>query len=225
MDDRPKTSPPGSPEASEPSAQASDREANAPGPEGTVPGGHWLCSELVRVHWTDASGAERTQVANLEEIWPFGAILDAEAYVASGSVARLSPEADRNEPAANVPAGGASGMIRELHATVCECRSSATGFALSVEFPAGSEWDFERFPLSHAVNSEELQAKAAQVAAGDSPADPDSNQTGSDSSANSGPANAEDGDTTASRAAKHRAADEALEQGSLFCLALHATRR
>lgn len=223
MDDRPKTSPPGSPEASEPSAQASDRETPAPG--GTVPGGHWLCSELVRVHWTDASGAERTQVANLEEVWPLGAILDAEVYVASGTVARLLPEADPNEPVANIPAGGASRTIRELRATVCECRSGATGFTLSVEFPAGSEWDFERFPLSHAVNSGELQAKAAQAAAGDSPENPDRNQSGSDSSANSGPASAADADTTASKAAKHRAADEVLEQGSLFCLALHATRR
>lgn len=159
------------------------------GHQSSAPGGHWLCSELVTVEWVDGSGAARTQVANLEEIWSQGAILDAEELVAGGTALRLSPESCQDE----------------LHATVSECRRSATGFALSVDFHAGSEWSPDRFPLSHAVNSRELQEKAAVAA------NPHTHPE-----AEVGPAAITPAD---------RAADEAVEQGSLFCLALQATRR
>ena len=184
MADRSRNFPPQSSEGNPGSQSGSGHQASAPE-------GHWLCSELVTVVWADGPGAARTQVANLEEIWSQGAILDAEEFVPGGTGLRLSAESNRDE----------------LHATVSECRRSATGFALSVEFHAGSEWSPDRFPLAHAVNSRELQNKAAEAAAANPHTHPE----------------AEAGAPAITPA--DRAADEAVEQGSLFCLALQATRR
>lgn len=184
MADRPRNFPPQSSEGN-PSPQPGS------GHQVSARLGHWLCSELVTVEWVDSSGAARTQVANLEEIWTQGAILDAEECVPGGTGLRLSAESNQDE----------------LHATASECRRSATGFALSVEFRAGSEWSPDRFPLAHAVNSRELQDKAAEAAVASPQIHPE---------AEAGPPVITPAD---------RAADEAVEQGSLFCLALQATRR
>ena len=184
MADRPGNSPHQSSEENPTSQSGSGHQAPPPGE-------HWLCSELVTVQWADGAGDERTQVANLEEIWSQGAILDAEEFVSDGTGLRLSTESCQDQ----------------LHATVSQCRRSATGFTLSVEFHAGSEWSPERLPISHAVSSRELQNKVAEAATGDPNTHPN------------------EGGGPAAIAPADRAADEAVEQGSLFCLALQATRR
>ncbi|MDZ7636823.1 MAG: hypothetical protein U5J83_00980 [Bryobacterales bacterium] len=162
---------------------------------------HWLCSELVTLAWS-GDGSEQTQVANLEEIWPEGAMLDAEEFVPEGSSLRFWRASEEAAPATLHPGSHSSRHHDELHASVSHCRRSATGYAMEVEFHAGSEWSPERLPLVHAVNSTELQSKASG-----SGADRSRTHAGS-----------------AESLAADRATDEALEQGSLFCLALHANQ-
>lgn len=195
-------------------ASRAAREAEQP----TVPEDRWLCSELVVLEWVDETGVSRSQTVNLEEIWPQGAILDAEEYISAGTRLRISPESARHESAPE-----ASSMLHQesadaepsiaLHATAAGCAESDTGYALRIEFGAGSEWDLERFPLSHAVSSRTLRCKAAELAAGVS------TEAGEDTP------RAPRTVTSAAEDAAGRATDEALEQGSLFCLALQASRR
>ena len=149
-----------------------------------------------------------------------GAILDAEEFVPNGLTLTLLPEEGSVHAEPGGRASEALSSPGELRASVCDCRKSATGFTLSVEFHAGSEWTAERFPLTHGVNSLELQKKAADAASAAAAGKTGGGGAGPDSAEPFGTA-----DPAASKEAALRATDEALEQGSLFCLALHANRR
>ncbi|MCC6262805.1 MAG: hypothetical protein IT169_04435 [Bryobacterales bacterium] len=225
MVDLPNPSFPGKLEPEPPAGQAAADDVPAMPRRNPVPGDHWLCSELVTVFWADTTGAERALAANLEEIWREGAALDTEEPLPCGIGVRLLPAGDPDEPAARILTAAAQPALLELSATVSECRGNETGFAVIVKFHAGSEWSFERFPLFHAVNSRELEEKAAHTETGNASAKPQADPDVCDSPANDGTAGSADSANRASKAAAHRAADAALEQGSLFCLALHATRR
>ncbi len=220
MADRPKNTPPESPEMNGVPNPELARAASSSGVEAEAPGDRWLCSELVSLHWTDSSGAPQSQTANLEEIWPSGAILDAEEFVPNGLTLTLLPEVGSAQTESSGAASEAAPSPGELRAFVCDCRKSAAGFTLSVEFHAGSEWSAERFPLTHGVNSLELQKKAADTAKADAAGNSGNGGAGPDSAGS-----LESADSAASKEAALRATDEALEQGSLFCLALQAGRR
>ncbi|MCC7339572.1 MAG: hypothetical protein IT170_00685, partial [Bryobacterales bacterium] len=166
MVDLPNPSFPGKVEPEPPTGQAAADDVPAIPRRNPVPDDHWLCSELVSVIWADTTGAEHALVANLEEIWREGAALDTEEPLPCGVAVQLLPGGDPDEPAASVSSAGAQAALFELSATVSECRANETGFAVIVKFHAESEWSFERFPLFHAVNSRELEKKAAQAEAG-----------------------------------------------------------
>lgn len=220
MADCPKNTPPESPEGNRAPNRELARAESSPGMEAIAPGDRWLCSELVTLHWKDASGAGQTQTANLEEIWARGAILDAEEFVPNGLTVRLFPEEGGAHAESSGTASETLPATGELRAFVCDCRRSATGFTLSVEFQEGWEWTAERFPLTHGVNSLELQKKAAAAASAGAAGKSGGGAAGPDSAEHSGTA-----DPAVAKEAALRATDEALEQGSLFCLALHANRR
>ncbi|MCZ2155037.1 MAG: hypothetical protein LC114_14245 [Bryobacterales bacterium] len=198
---------------SEPERAASEKECTSDAESATEEHAaaeqRWLCSVLVVLEWLDENGTSRSQTGNLEEVWPEGALVDVEKHIPDGTRLRIELEKVQAADSANPPETTDSALHTVLEATTLDSMRSATGYALRIEFLPGSQWDLERFPLAHAVSADELQRKANALAAGASES-----------------ASAQTGNVASGVAdAVNRAADEALEQGSLFCLALQAGRR
>lgn len=167
-----------------------------------LPGGRWLCSELLSLCWMDATGRKSSITVNLEEIWCEGAQVEAEEALPEGLQVCLTK--DPGDPAASTVPG-------ELRGIVTACHDSGTGFAVEIVFSPGYRWQPESFPPEHAVNTADLERKAAEAsrhapAASASPQDPASI------------ADCE------KRAGLSRAVSETIEQESLYRLATHASR-
>lgn len=163
----------------------------------------WLCSELLNLGWVDAHGHNSAITVNLEEIWREGAQVEAEEALPEGLPVRLTKDPEDH---------AASSFPGELRGVVTACLDSGTGFAVEIVFSPGYAWQPESFPLSHGVNTADLERKAAEarnhtLAAEDSP---------------NGPGSVADCEKRASAA---RAVAETVEQGSLYQLASHSANR
>ena len=97
-----------------------------------------LCADLVKIEWSDRSGAEHTAVANLEDISSSGACLQMEEDVPVQSAVKISHEKG------------------ELEGRVRYCVFKDIGYFLGVEFEPGFRWNAKQFKPMHLLDPRRL---------------------------------------------------------------------
>ena len=85
-----------------------------------------LCADLLKIRWTDESGAGRREVATLEDISPTGASLKVENSIPVGNNAH-DPLSQRSIPGASQALRSADGLV------FCGCGILRPGYRWSKE--------------------------------------------------------------------------------------------
>ena len=115
-----------------------------------------LCSELVDVHWKDATGRQMRALANLEDISACGVCLQVDVPVPLDTVVRICP-----------PKGEFQGSVRY-------CLYREFGYFLGVQFAPGCQWSPSTYQPQHLLDLRELvmrRAKRATEESGEPPSD------------------------------------------------------
>jgi hypothetical protein len=97
-----------------------------------------LCAELIKVVWTDETGAKRKEIAALEDIARGGACIQFEHPMTVDTPISLI-----------YPYGRYYGKVKY-------CQFQYTGYFVGVQFDPGYEWSKEQFTPSHLTDVAEL---------------------------------------------------------------------
>jgi hypothetical protein len=98
-----------------------------------------LCADLIKVVWTDESGAKQKEMAALEDISPGGACLQLEHSIPVNTpISILYPD------------GRYYGRIRY-------CNFQHTGYFVGIEFDPGYEWSKHQFMPSHLLELQSIR--------------------------------------------------------------------
>jgi hypothetical protein len=96
-----------------------------------------LCADLIKVVWTDESGAKHKELAALEDISPGGACIQLEHSITVDTpISILYPDG-------------------RYHGRIRYCVFLQTGYFAGIEFDPGYQWSKHQFMPSHLL---ELQA-------------------------------------------------------------------
>ncbi len=93
-----------------------------------------LCSDLVTVEWIDQTGAERKEIANLEDISAHGVCLQTGSEIPAGTEVRIT-------------AGNS-----HLRGGARYCREDELGWYVGVQMEPGSEWSERSFQPKHLLD-------------------------------------------------------------------------
>jgi len=100
-----------------------------------------LCADLIKIVWTDESGAKQKEMAALEDISPGGACLQVEHPIPIDTpISILYPD------------GRYYGRIRY-------CNYQHTGYFVGVEFDPGYEWSKHQFKPSHLLELDSIRGE------------------------------------------------------------------
>ncbi len=106
-----------------------------------------LCADLVRVHFRDRLGRERTKVANLEDISMNGACLQLDDPLPKETPLRIAH-----------PKGEFRGRVRY-------CIYREIGYFVGVEFEPGCKWNRRQYRPEHMLDLRQLVTRSVKRAA------------------------------------------------------------
>jgi hypothetical protein len=101
-----------------------------------------LCADLIKIAWTDASGARQKELAALEDISPGGACLQIDHPIPVDTGISILYSKGRYR-----------GRVRY-------CVFQQTGYFLGVEFDPGYRWSKQDFMPSHLLELPAIRKKA-----------------------------------------------------------------
>jgi hypothetical protein len=101
----------------------------------------YLCSDLVRLLWSEGPQRERDETVVLENISASGACVQAEDPVAENSRVRLVCRQ------------------QEFHGYVRSCYRRDDGYFLGIAFDEGSKWSKAKFKPEHLLDPAEIKPR------------------------------------------------------------------
>lgn len=101
----------------------------------------YLCSDLVRLLWSEGPQRERDETVVLENISASGACVQAEDPVAENTLVRLVCRR------------------QEFHGYVRSCSWRDDGYFLGIAFDAGSKWSKAKFKPEHLLDPAEIKPR------------------------------------------------------------------
>jgi len=106
-----------------------------------------LCADLLKIRWSDESGASRRELATLEDISPTGACLKVEKAIPVGTTLTIL-----------YPSGSYQGRVRH-------CDPQMEWYFIGVEFSPGYRWSKDQFEPAHLLQFRFRTGKAAKAKA------------------------------------------------------------
>jgi hypothetical protein len=104
-----------------------------------------LCADLLKIRWTDESGAGRREVATLEDISPTGACLKVENPIPVGTTLTIL-----------YPSGSYQGRVQH-------CDPQMDWYFVGVEFTPGYRWSREQYEPAHLLQFRFRAGKQAKA--------------------------------------------------------------
>ena len=106
-----------------------------------------LCADLLKIRWSDDSGASHRELATLEDISPTGACLKVEKAIPVGTTLTIL-----------YPSGSYQGQVRH-------CDPQMEWYFIGVEFSPGYRWSKDQFEPAHLLQFRFRTGKAAKAKA------------------------------------------------------------
>ncbi len=106
-----------------------------------------LCADLLKIRWSDESGASRRELATLEDISPTGACLKVEKAIPVGTTLTIL-----------YPSGSYQGQVKH-------CDPQMDWYFVGVEFSPGYRWSKEKFEPAHLLQFRFRPGKPAKAKA------------------------------------------------------------
>ena len=105
-----------------------------------------LCADLVKIHFRDTLGRQRTKVANLEDISLTGACIQLDDPLPKETSLRIAH-----------PKGELRGRVRY-------CFYREIGYFVGVEFDPGCEWSRRQYSPEHILDLRQLVSRSMKRA-------------------------------------------------------------